>query len=173
MGFQKGELLQRPFSFGLRAWQAVARPHFFFSPERKGKLEREIAYRQRPSRTTAYGPDPSAPILIKSAHRQLGNLHTISTSLFTRKEIMPQSLSIYQKPPPAAACGTRLELVARYDLGLTLPHNLVTHRFYFLSASMVSTLVEPCDDGQTPRRPGTRHSMRRHAARKRAREAPR
>lgn len=100
-------------------------------------------------------------------------MHNISTSLFTRKVIMPQALSIYQKRPPAAACGTRLELVARYDLGLTFPHNLVTHRFYFLSASMLSPLVAPCDDGQTPRRPGPRHNRRRHAARKRAREGPR
>lgn len=83
---------------------------------------------------------------------------------------MPQALSIYQKPPPAAACGTRLELVARYDLGLTFPHHLVTHRFYFLSASIVSTLVAPCDDDRTPKRPGPRYSRRRHAARKRARE---
>lgn len=84
---------------------------------------------------------------------------------------MPQALRIYQKPPPTAVCGTRLEFVARYDLGLTFPHHLVTHRFYFLSASIVSTLIAPRDHDETPRRPDGRHSRRRHAARKRAREA--
>lgn len=88
---------------------------------------------------------------------------------FSHQEIMPQALSIYQKTPSAVARGTRLELVALYDLGLTFPHHLVTHRFYFLSASIVSTLVAPCDDDQTPIRPGPRQN-RRHAVRKRARE---
>lgn len=69
---------------------------------------------------------------------------------------MPQALSIYQKPPPAATCGTRLEFVARYDLGLTFPHHPVTHHFYFFSASMVSTLVAPSYDDQTPKQHGQR-----------------
>lgn len=85
---------------------------------------------------------------------------------------MPQALSIYQQPPPAAARGTRIELVARYDLGLTFPHHLVTHQFYFLSASIVSTLAPPCDDDHTPKQHGTRHSRQRHATQKRAPDAP-
>lgn len=168
MGFKKESCGNVPFRSGfVRGRQSRVRTFFFRQKGKESSSEKSHIGRDHRGRLHTV-PIPQHLF----SYRKIGNLHTISTSLFTRKEIMPQALSIYQKPPPAAACGTRLELVARYDLGLTLPHNLVTHRFYFLSASIVA-LVEPCDDGQTPRRPGTRHSMRRHAARKRAREAPR
>lgn len=85
---------------------------------------------------------------------------------------MQQALSIYQQPPPTAVCGTRLEFVARYDLGLTFPHLVVTHRFYFLSASIVSTVIAPReDDGTLRRSPDTRQRRPGRAARTRDRQA--
>lgn len=82
---------------------------------------------------------------------------------------MQQALSIYQQPPPTAFPRTRLEFVARYDLGLTFPHQVVTHRFYFLSASIVSTVIAPREDEWRPPNP----RQRGRAARKRPRQLSR
>ena len=87
---------------------------------------------------------------------------------------MQQALSIYQQPPPTAVRGTRLEFVARHDLGFTFPHLVVTHRFYFLSASIVSTVIAPREDDRTPRRsPDPQRRRPGRAARTRDRQAPR
>lgn len=82
-------------------------------------------------------------------------------------------LSIHQQPPPTAFRRTRLEFVARYDLGLTFPHHAVTHRFYILNASIVSTVIAPCNDDNTPRRLYPEQRRRGRATRTRGRQAPR